>query len=254
MAKSRGTANLEGMEYARGDKRKALAEAKHLDPSLDVPPMPFNWQRTEAVLAGKVQMTSDLPTAMEQISVAVLDSAIHVCTTADLGFLRTMTEDMGFPHKQDEDPRHPIPVSRWSTEVFTSENVNQIQDAHMRIHREVSEVARKVGGFVQANNGLIRSDDDLKLRYFDFFVALAESLVPAEDQSTFAEAFGKHISPATSHAGTRCELMQRLKAHLESEVPSNFKADRPVSGGSERQARQRLIDLFLGPDVTRSRL
>jgi len=254
MAKSRGTANLEGMENARGDKKTALEEAKHLDPLQDVPPMPFNWQRTESVLAGKDQMTSDLPSAVEQISGAVLDSAIHVCTTADLGFLKKMTHDMGFPKMQDEDPHHPIPASRWSTEVFTSENVKQIQDARVRIQHEVSEVARRVGGLVQAQKGLIGNDDDLKSRYLDFFFALTESLTSVEARSAFVEALVEHISPGSSHAIKQCELLQRLKVHLESEVPSNFKADRPVFGGSEEQARQHMRDMFLGPVVYRSRL
>jgi hypothetical protein len=141
--------------------------------------------------------------------------------------------------------------------VFADETVLCLDAACGRIHREVAAVARNVGEHVQARGGSIAGDEDLKSRYFDFFVALCDTLVTAEDQQAFARAFAEHLLPeGLQNEGRemRREMLQRLKRHLESDVPSNFTADRSCYGGSEAKTRQRMTEIFFGRVAARSRL
>lgn len=250
MAKSRSTADVERLEHS------GLAEAKHLDPLNDEPSMQFPWERTKAVRAGKDELALDLPAGVAKITKAVLDSALHVCTTADRELLRSVTRDMGFASTKEDDPDHPMPASSWATSVFADSTVRHLTSAREQILQEVDTVARRVGELVHANGGHIAGDEDLKSRYLDFFVALADATVSQEEQESFARAFAARISPhaVDAQARTRPEIIKRLRCHLESALPSNFMPDRWWYGGSEEKTRRRMAEMFMAPPAPRSRL
>lgn len=250
MAKCRGTTTIEGLEYGS----KGIQEAQRLDPSKDAPSMQFVQRRTDAVLAGKeLLLGSQVPAGVARIAAAVLESALHVVTTADWALLRRITADMGIANAKD-DPTNPVPVSGWGSSVFSEENVQQLRAARERLHRKTSETAWSVGQRVQARTGSISSDEDLKAKYFDFFVELCDTMVPANDQHDFANAFAEHLGVASTDGASRTDLLQRLKQYLESDLPSDFRPDRKVSGGSEAKTRQQVRELFFGSSVVMSKL
>jgi len=245
-AKCRGNGDVEGLEHA-GSQLEGLAKAKHLDES-SPSSMQFAWLRTEAVRAGKATMASNLPGAVAKIAAAVLDSALHVCTTTDRTLLRKLTHDMGYSDSKEVDSDHPVPASGWAKSVFADRTVEQLVVARGKIHHEVAAVAHAVGENVLGSGGPVDSDADLKLRYVDFFIALGDTIVPARDQHAFARAFAEHIAPERNYEPTqsRDDMLRRLKCHLESDVPSNFMADRSCYGGCEVKTRRQMTEIVFG--------
>jgi hypothetical protein len=173
---SRGNDDLKSLEYTHEMPPK-LVES-------DEQSMQFPWERTLAIRAGKDMMSSDPASAVAKIAEAVLTSALHCCTTADRALLTKIHKDMKLPGKR-QPKGHPVPIAEWPQTVLSDRTVELLLAKSDHITAEVTTVAKNVG----AKMPKLHSDADIKGKYLEFFVALADTMVSPEQQQLFAELY-----------------------------------------------------------------
>jgi len=244
VAQMRGNGDVAGLEY------EGLDKALHLKPGTSDPVMEFPIKRTEGVLKGKDQLSSDVAAGLETIASSVLDASLHVCAHADRELLRRLVTDMGFP-KTREEPGHPLPMASWNARIFSEDTAACLAAKGASIRAEVAATARLVGEAMQTLSGPVRSDEELKDRYLDFYVTLADVLVPAEAQSSFMQRLRRGLLggaglPERTETDSREEAMLRIRSFLEADFPSNFLPSWRPYGGSEAKARKRAAQLMCG--------
>jgi len=244
VARMRGNGDIVGLEY------DGLAKALHMKPGESDPVMDFPIKRTECVLEGKDQLKSDIAVGLETIVCGVLDASLHVCSHADRALLRRLVADMGFP-KTREEPGHVLPMASWNAQVFSEKTAAYLADHAESIRAEASETARLVGAAVQAQSGVVRSDEDLKSRYLDFYLALADVMVSSDDQRRFVLRLRRGLLqgarlPEPLGPESREQAMPRIRSFLEADLPSNFLPSWRPYGGSEAAARRRAARLVSG--------
>jgi hypothetical protein len=243
VAKMRGNGDVAGLEYG------GLAKALHMRPGED-PVMDFPIKRTECVLEGKDQLRSDVAAGLETIASGVLDASLHVCANADCALLRRLVADMGYP-KTREESGHVLPMASWNDRVFCEDTVAHLAEKSTAIKAEVAATARLVGEAVQAESGPLRSDEDLKSHYLDFYLALADVMVSADAQSSFMSRLRRGLLrgarlPESQTTETREQAMPRIRSFLQADIPSNFLPSWRPFGGSEAKARERAAQLMCG--------
>jgi hypothetical protein len=283
-AKARGNADLRALE-------STPALPPHLAPDAD-PPCAFPSARTERVEAALGLLGEDPAAAVAGVAGAVLDSALHCCTTADRGLLRDIHKGMR-QRKADErvlGAPHPLPTKDWAASVLSEEAAERLRDHALggKIRAEVQKAARAVGGAMAAfetqtqtqaaagggggggepgshSGGApqrVAAGDAIRERYLEFFTSAADVFVPPEQQAAFAERWRRKATKVKAKATEapaaegRAEMLRRLRAHLESPLPSNFLRSNPTlqgyGTGSERKTRRRVSELLFGPRVAAS--
>lgn len=244
VAKMRGNGDIAGLEY------DGLTKALHLKPGESDPVMDFPIKRTESVLEGKDQLGSDVAAGLDTIASAVLDASLHVCANTDRALLRRLVTDMGYP-KTREEPGHVLPMASWNDRVFSEDTAAYLADKSAAIKAEVAATARLVGEAVQAQSGPLRSDEDFKSRYLDFYLALADVMVSADAQRSFMSRLCQGLlrgarMPEPHATESREQAIPRIRSFLEADIPSNFLSSWRCFGGSEAKARERAAQLMCG--------
>ena len=101
----------------------------------------------------------------------------------------------------------------------------------------------------------VRTDEELKLRYFDFFVALADEMTTPEARSVFYQRYAERFATGgdgngdgdgdgNGDGGGAAEgVLERVRSFLESKVPDDFargSRDRRRGTGSYRKTKARV--------------
>lgn len=144
-----------------------------------------------------------------------------------------------------------LPMASWNNRVFCEDTVAHLAEKSTAIKAEVAATARLVGEAVQAQSGPLRSDEDLKSRYLDFYLALADVMVSADAQSSFMSRLRRGLLrgarlPESQTTETREQAMPRIRSFLQADIPSNFLPSWRPFGGSEAKARERAAQLMCG--------
>jgi len=235
---SRGNDDLKSLEFTEAMPPKLVESSE--------PSMQFPWERTKAIRESRDMLSSDPESALEKIAQTVLESALHCCTTADRALLRRIHKDMKLP-KMGQNKDHPIAIAKWNETVLSDHTSELLVANSERIKAEVSNVARMVG----AKMPKLASGEDIKAHYFDFFVALVDTMVSTDQQQLFWKRFSKSF-PTACESVDRTALLSRLRCFLESPVPQDFRRLSPQQFTAKcrktdrLRTRQRVSDLFFG--------
>jgi len=209
--RSRGNADLRTLEHSGKLPPKMGAE--------DAPPETAEFQRLKVEKLQDAMhklLDGEAEAAVAAMSSAALDNALHACTTADRELLRSLHQQMGLQGKY-QPAGHPVPISSWHKTMLADETVAEIVTATQRIKDAVAGVAASVG----ARAPRVSSEEELKGKYFDFFVALADAVTSQEQRSLFYQRLAQRFPGAKSGA-PRAVVLERMREFLESKVPNNF--------------------------------
>ena len=222
--RARGNADLRALEHG-GELPPKLGAA-------DGPPETAAFQRARAAALGDALqriLAGDAPAAVRGMAAAALDNALHACTTADRALLRSLHKQMGLRGKY-QPAGHPLPVASWHETVLADETVAELTAASGRIRAAVAAVASAVG----ARAPRVGSEEQLKHKYFDYFVALADEMTSPAERALFYQRYAERFPGADGGAGCsaarRTEVLARVREFLESKVPDDF-----ARGGDERR-------------------
>lgn len=236
--KSRGNRDVRLLEYTRALPDRLAHDA--------APSMQFPWERTQKILRAKELLATDPSQAVSDIAVAVLDNALHCCTTADRELLRELHKNMNVRIPQQAD--HPTPFASWRETVLSERNAQVLSASAVAIREKLTITAKEVGCKLTA----LDSEDAIKEHYLEMFIALLDAVAPSEQQ----DAFLKHLSAkfsSSSQIVDRKAMFARLKSFLESPIPDNFslvnKSSYFAANSKTRRSktRQRVGELFFGP-------
>lgn len=126
--------------------------------------MQFAAERAKRVRSGKALLGTVTPTAIDSITQAVLDGALHCCTTAGFALLRELAAVSSF-RTLKRDKGYPVPTTNWANTVFSDEVSDEIEIFSAHFKQEVSHTAGHVG----VRMPQLDSDESVKSHYLDFF-------------------------------------------------------------------------------------
>lgn len=217
-------------QRSRGNADTRRMESTHdLPPKLrpeDAQPNQTFTLRTMQVREAKDKLVrGDMAEALQQITSAVMTSALHCCTHCDCDLLRHMCHEMKFPSlHSDADVDRPVAHCSWHKTLFQEHNQLRLKVEGTRIVTEAIAVAKGVSE--RMSKAKISSEDDIKHHYLDFFVALVDTMIPTQEQQLFAQRFNTRLSrentPESRSSRTRGEVIQSVKKYLQSPIPANF--------------------------------
>jgi len=241
---SRGVVDTASLETGNAMPERMSAETP--------PPIHIARRRTNCVEEGKDALLAGRTTeALLQISTTVLETALHIATTADRKLLSKISKDMDISTEDPDVPsfegstKHPLPQKGWADTVFSEETSEKLIDAQERIASKVRSTAEKLASIMP----VVNDENELKQSYFDYFVALWDVMVPSEQQQEFARCGAQAFSGVK--LSQREAVVGRIRNHLRSSVPADFRRKKSfgaavTAAGSRRQTRQRLSHLLFG--------
>merc|ERR1712194_249318 len=101
--------------------------------------------------------------------------------------------------------------------VLSEKTSALLLDKSEHIRSEVSRVATDVGSKMPT----LTSGDDIKSHYFDFFLALIDTMATIEQQQLFLQQIAASF-PRENRSLDRSAMFARVRTFLESPVPDNF--------------------------------
>jgi len=254
--KSRSNGDIAALEYTHNIAPKTAATAEG--------PGQFAYERTRCVERGiELWASANARNATVEIVRGILHGALHIVKRADRKFLRKVFRDMKLDRSREVDPMHPLPTAQWTETVLSDETARRILDAADALESRTRLVCDRLATRLDAA-GLSRASAlDLRKKYVDIFVAIADTFVSKTEQTSFASKLAARFS-TTLDGKRRADFLRRLKIHLHSPIPSNFFRLRKLfSRGilrnlfygagkdSESIARARLRVLLFGSDIRR---
>ena len=192
-------------------------------------PMDFSERRTREVLRAKSQIQNgDVAGGTSALATAVLESALHVCKSADRALLRKLHGDMRLSATREMDPHHPLPCATWG-ETVLSEEAAQVLEAHSAaLADEVRSVSRRLGDSLSSAD--LSTDEALKDNFLSFFVVCNPNPCPLWCGTPRAR-------PSPSQSPSQAVLLE-LRGALREKIRSRGGAPRKASTPYEYSVRE----------------
>lgn len=195
-------------------------------------------------------LSGDCNTGITGVAKTVIDSALHISSTADLSLLRRLHKGMGYQSQAFVDletqmlKKHSsaqIPVHTWHETVWSDANQQALRDFADLIREEVRQNAVKVAANFVAAGHKIATEEDFKVHLVDLFRAVVKAFV---DDAQLAE-FLVRLSTFFPKPSDAKELS--LKAHLERPLPDTWRVPEvwgKTGHGSRRECEMRVGSLI----------
>jgi len=242
---ARGTTDLDSIEWTHTmpPKRGGNAPAQNQ----------YFWERTCRILDAMELLGEDKEEAMVEISKAVIESAIYCCTKSDKSLLRRIHKGMkigkgpgfldGFYGIFTKFEEKKVPFHSFSETVFADETAEDIASKSEFIIEQVAQVAAGVGKKIEP----MKNGEEIKEKYFDTFIALADYHVSEAEQEQFLKDLVKSLG-VRGPPLDRKTIIEILRSELESPVPNDFlKSDYETSNVTQNDVRRKVVEMVAGP-------
>ena len=206
---------------------RELEALRELPPNLmedEESPTQVPSERTARISACIDLFQSSVTDAVQEIAAVIIDNALYVAGTADLGLLRFLHEEMASGLSSDSRPPNAafIPFEDFGETVFAAKTQNVLNKESIKVRAAVRNLARTVGRNVEAQVGAtFAGEDEIRENYLQMFKALASTAVSPETCDNYFRDTLQRVGFESQNPGTTAALKSQFVQQLRKRLPES---------------------------------